>query len=116
MMPQNVDTFLIVRFVDGKRGIWKIASGILRRTNERVYTERAALVDKLTRNIRRLRKLDTANVVNTIYKHFPAAEEVTGVHDDDRLEANRLCDLGEVFTGQFRVYDGKPSYLSLIHI
>lgn len=110
MMPQNVDTFLIVRFVDGKRGIWKIASGILRRTNERVYTERAALVDKLTRNIRRLRKLDTANVVNTIYKHFPAAEEVTGVHDDDRLEANRLCDLGEVFTGQFRVYDGKPSY------
>ncbi len=110
MSHPNLDTFLIVRFVDGKRGIWKIATGPCERKSERHYSEREPLVEKLTRNIRLLRNQSTANVVNTIYKHFPAAEEISAVHEDERLESNRLCDLGEVFDGQFREYGGKWTY------
>lgn len=106
----NLDSFLIVRFVDGERGIWKIASGPCERRSERHHTERHTAVDKLTRNIRLLKNQAKANVLKTIYKHFPAAEEISAVHDDDRLEANRLCDLGEVYHGEFREYGGKFTY------
>lgn len=106
----NLDSFLIVRFVDGTRGVWKVASGPCERRGERYHTERHPLVDKLTRNIRLLKNQSRENVIKTIYKHFPAAEEISSVHEDTRLEANRLCDLGEVYQGEFREYGSKFTY------
>lgn len=110
MVYPNLDSFLIVRFVDDTRKIWKIASGPCERVSERHHTERAPLVEKLTRNIRLLKNQSADNVTKTILKHFPTAVEVGSIHEDDRLEANRLCDLGEVYEGKFRDFGNKFAY------
>lgn len=110
MTDTNLDTFLIIHFVDKSRAIWKIASGPCERISERHHTEREPLVEKMYRNVRLLKNQSVDNVTKTILKHFPDAEPIVGVHEDARLEANRLCDLGEVFVGEFREYSGKWSF------
>lgn len=57
-------------------------------------TARVARMDKAIQNWARFKVRDEASLLKVLAKHFPGFSEVPVVHDDRRLEANRIFDEG----------------------